>query len=858
MQVARLNMPKDSPCVGVDLAPIRPVTKCVAIQEDITTQKCRSSIKRELRGAKVDVVLHDGAPNVGTAWLQDAFGQNELTLHALRLAVDFLQPGGWFITKAFRSNDYNSLLFVFNQLFSRVEATKPSASRHESAEIFVVCKGFKAVTIDPKFLDPKHVFKDIDLDPKPVNVLTDKKGKKARPEGYDTTSQLIRSEVSVVDFVLGTTPVKMLGEVNVLKWDDSAECQLWRSNDLTKPEIYRSCADLKVLGKREFRLLLAWRLKMADQWKKANKGNEPEAADDEAGSSEDEDAKQDADISELQKLQKQRLKGAKRRAAEKRAKMRERLSMQMEHPGDRLDVAEELELFSLKKIRSASGLAAIVDDATPDEVAEDSGDENAQPQDEDDDDGLDYTDKLDAQLEEMYADYKSRQSRRAVALVREGQEDGPMSKKQRRAAREEAVQNPEETADEMARRVAAQQFQGVEDEVSSDDEDGVDARRPGARKGNPLLTRLDDRSGEQITSEGKTQASLWFGQDLFSGMLEEQVEDDEAAVAAMAEAARSKRRRGEAAAPTQEAGKSTKRPAAGKGESSTAPTSRGSAAATGAGDAAAAAPAAEAAAPPAKRKRQKELVPDTAKYVDVEPEGGERVVGGRHAQWDSEDEAGDDNEKGVQASIDRQAEAIVLGQLLLRPDNRRTLEESAYNRHTSNDTGLPQWFMDDERKFASASGYGMELPDDLLDKARDKLKDINARTIGKVAEAKGRKQRRLQRALTKVRKKANAVAAKEDLSEREKAREVEKLYKKRLAPKKESKTLIVGRKASAGPSGKKGHGIKMVDARLRKDARAEKRASSKKKSNSKAGSSGSSKEPRKGTRQRKAKQYSRR
>ena len=55
-----------------------------------------------------------------------------------------------------------------------------------------------------------------------------------------------------------------------------------------------------------------------------------------------------------------------------------------------------------------------------------------------------------------------------------------------------------------------------------------------------------------------------------------------------------------------------------------------------------------------------------------------------------------------------------------------------------------------------------------MDKAKDKLKDINVKSIGKVAEAKGRKQRRQQRALLKLKKKANAVINKEDLSEREK------------------------------------------------------------------------------------------
>ena len=53
-----------------------------------------------------------------------------------------------------------------------MECTKPQASRYESAEIFYLCSHFKLKPgdkADPKFFDPKEVFKDVT--PAPVNKI---------------------------------------------------------------------------------------------------------------------------------------------------------------------------------------------------------------------------------------------------------------------------------------------------------------------------------------------------------------------------------------------------------------------------------------------------------------------------------------------------------------------------------------------------------------------------------------------------------------------------------------------------------------------------------------------------------------
>ena len=129
------------------------------------------------------------------------------------------------------------------------------------------------------------------------------------------------------------------------------------------------------------------------------------------------------------------------------------------------------------------------------------------------------------------------------------------------------------------------------------------------------------------------------------------------------------------------------------------------------------------------------------------------------------------------------AEAVTIAQQLVNREKTRTeLVNDGFNRYSLNSKeGLPSWFLDEEAKH-----YKPNLPitKEAVAALRAKMRALDARPIKKVAEAKARKKFKAAQRLEKAMKKAEGVNETTDMTEREKAKQIEKLMMKGMASKK--------------------------------------------------------------------------
>lgn len=774
LQVASKFMPVSSLIIGVDLVPIKPIPNVVTLQEDITTEKCRQALRKELQTWKVDVVLNDGAPNVGASWVHDAYSQANLTLMALKLACEFLCKGGWFITKVFRSRDYQPLLWIFQQFFHKVQATKPQASRNESAEIFVVCQGYQAPDkIDSKFFDPKYAFKEVEVQTKSVSELVSKKKPKA--EGYADGDMTLYHRFTLMDFLKAPNPVDFLSKANEITLGDGE----LENHSSTTEELRQCCKDIRVLGRKELRALLNWRTKLrrflAKKLKEQAKeldinlssGEEEEGKEEEKKEKKmsprataDEVVKEEEEVelalAEMKAKELAELKRKKKKILKEQRKQRERVELKMDLPGVSIADDGDTSMFSLRTIHRTPLLNEVTrgDMASADALLEiGPGDDDIYISDHEEEDDVSLASDLDP---EELVEIEARQRR----LERERREQG-------------------------AKRVKFKQKEEEEE---------------GAEEENPLLVPLEEKS---VLEERQT--SLWFGKDAFAGIEDDADEGLELGQSQMlAERQRESQRdkatrKGQKKNVPQEEAPAEPPPAADTGPDTGKAQDEQSSDDDSSSD------------------EERPPTPVGRKQGRVEPCGFEVVP----------------IENPVKRARVLDAEGLALGSVIATSKKaKRDLIDDSFNRYSFNeDEGeLPEWFTEEEKQHRRK-----QIPVDrqTVEAYRQRWREINARPIKKVAEAKARKKRRMLKKMEQMKKKAEAVVSTVDISEREKVAQLRRIYKKAgLAKEKRQVTYLVAKKG-VGPRVRRPPGVKgqfkVVDSRLKKDVRAQKRKEQKKK-----------------------------
>jgi AdoMet-dependent rRNA methyltransferase SPB1 len=166
------------------------------------------------------------------------------------------------------------------------------------------------------------------------------------------------------------------------------------------------------------------------------------------------------------------------------------------------------------------------------------------------------------------------------------------------------------------------------------------------------------------------------------------------------------------------------------------------------------------------------------------------------------------------------AEAVSLAQELVNRRKTKTeLINDGFTRYSLNSKeGLPSWFLDDESKHFIPN---IPITKEAVQALRAKQRALDVRPIKKVAEAKARKKMKAAQRLEKALRKAEGVTRTTDLTEREKAQQVEKLMRRGVAKNKKKEVKVVVAKGvhkglKGRPKGVKGRYV-MVDPRMRKE-----------------------------------------
>jgi 23S rRNA (uridine2552-2'-O)-methyltransferase len=128
--------------VAIDLLPMAALPGVEFIELDFLAPHAPDAIK-DLLGGPADVVLSDMAANATGHRKTDHLKIMGLAEAAADFARAVLAPGGAFLCKVLQGGTETALLAALKRDFASVKHVKPSASRTDSAELYLLATGFR-------------------------------------------------------------------------------------------------------------------------------------------------------------------------------------------------------------------------------------------------------------------------------------------------------------------------------------------------------------------------------------------------------------------------------------------------------------------------------------------------------------------------------------------------------------------------------------------------------------------------------------------------------------------------------------------------------------------------------------------
>jgi 23S rRNA (uridine2552-2'-O)-methyltransferase len=131
--------------VALDILEIKPIAGVEFLQLDFLDETAPAKLKA-LLGGKADVVLSDMAADATDHRQTDHLRIMALAEAAALFAREVLAPRGAFLCKVLQGGTESGLLSELKRDFETVKHVKPPASRADSAELYLLARGYRSGT----------------------------------------------------------------------------------------------------------------------------------------------------------------------------------------------------------------------------------------------------------------------------------------------------------------------------------------------------------------------------------------------------------------------------------------------------------------------------------------------------------------------------------------------------------------------------------------------------------------------------------------------------------------------------------------------------------------------------------------